>query len=128
MLFLCGEKKRTEIPHSFRARDQVLVEVMVYRAHAKPQIDFPRVGGKTNIFLWCVFFSASSLTALSNVVLHDDCCCLQAIQKLAIGKNTAKALENHARETGEMHWNPTNVAGKPTIEGIMQAIQQSDRR
>ncbi|EQC30742.1 uroporphyrinogen-III synthase [Saprolegnia diclina VS20] len=116
-LFLCGEKHHDALPTSFRARNQVLEELIVYVSASVSSIDyFASPNAATPA--WVIFFSPSGVHT-ARAMLHVD---WTTIKKAAIGKTTAAALAKVANETNDATWNADAVAVAPTPEGLLKAM------
>lgn len=108
VLFLAGDPHRPELPARLRRNGVALNIAIVYRTHEK-SIDLPDNVEPPD---WAVFFSPRGVRIVAEQASLD----WDEIRKAAIGPTTAEAL----RDVG---WEPSAIAGSPTPESLLRAIQ-----
>lgn len=113
LLYLCGNRRRDELPSRLRAYDVAFEEVCVYESHIRTDLDL----ASRPLPDWIVFFSPSGVEA----VRSDAGCDLTSVRVATIGSTTAEA----ARASG---MNVDAVADKPTPDSLSRAITGSDAR
>ncbi|KDO35261.1 hypothetical protein SPRG_00107 [Saprolegnia parasitica CBS 223.65] len=116
-LFLCGEKHHDALPTSFRARNRILEELIVYVSASVSTIDYFALQAATPA--WVVFFSPSGVHTARAMPNVD----WARIKKAAIGKTTAAALAKVAHETSDETWSADAIAVAPTPEGLLEAMR-----
>ncbi|MDX1545967.1 MAG: uroporphyrinogen-III synthase [Rhodothermales bacterium] len=106
LLFLCGDRRRDELPRALAAAGIAVREQVVYETRL-------RTGFALDPWPdWLVFFSPSGVEAVQQNVLIDP----RRARCAAIGPTTAAAL----RAAG---WPPAAVAPAPTPEGLVTSLQ-----
>ncbi len=107
LLFLCGARRRDELPGLLRAAAFPLEELVVYDTRAfvpKLPAELPD---------WVVFFSPSGLEAARQLPIVRE-----RVRVAAIGPTTAEALQQEG-------WPVVAVARTPTPEGLLTAMQEA---
>ncbi len=107
LLFLCGNRRRDELPEELRNAGIDFDELVVYETRPRTDLSLPPPGDET----WLTFFSPSGLEAIQQAEtgpLGDYRCA-------AIGPTTAAALEDAGIA-------PAAVAGSPTPEALVDAV------
>ena len=107
LLFLCGNRRRDDLPDGLRDAGIPFEELVVYETRARSDLSLPPPGDET----WLAFFSPSGLEA----VRRADTGPLDEYRCAAIGPTTASALE-------EEGLTPEAVASEPSPEGLVDAI------
>ncbi|MBA4745460.1 MAG: uroporphyrinogen-III synthase [Muricauda sp.] len=106
-LFLCGNKRRDDLPELLSKNNVQYKELEVYRTHLNPkkfQRDFDGI----------LFFSPSGIRSylLENTLGNSKLLC--------IGETTAAEAQNHS--------NQIIIANKPTVENVLvQAIKEMSK-
>lgn len=111
LLFLCGDRRRDELPNRLQDAGVAYEELCVYRTIPRLRLDLsglPRVD-------WIVLFSPSGLEALEASAIPD----LGDARFAAIGPTTAGALEARRYEVSA-------VAAQPSPDGLTEAIRAAD--
>lgn len=111
LLFLCGNRRRDDLPNALNEAGITFEEQVVYETHTRTDLRLPAPSGES----WLVFFSPSGLEAVqaADVPLAEYHCA-------AIGPTTADAL----RTVGV---SPRAVADTPSPEGLVEAILTARR-
>lgn len=107
LLFLCGNRRRDDLPEGLRNAGISFEELVVYETQTRTDLSLPPPGDET----WLAFFSPSGLEA----VQRADTGPLAEYWRAAIGPTTASALE-------EAGLSPRAVATSPSPEGLVDAI------
>lgn len=105
LLFLCGRRRRDELPALLCAEGFPLEELIVYDTQASVPALPPDPPD------WVVFFSPSGLEAARHLPLAWE-----RLRIAAIGPTTAEALQRAG-------WRVAAVAQTPTPEGLLAAMQ-----
>lgn len=108
LLFLCGDKRRDELPERLRAEDIAFDELVAYETHPRPDLSLPPPGEQT----WLAFFSPSGIEAVRQAETDGP---LGDYRCAAIGPTTAGALE-------EAGLPPAAVADAPSPVGLVDAV------
>ncbi len=108
LLFLCGDRRRDDLPQRLRAAGTPFYELCVYRTHLRRDLDFGALGA----LAWVVFFSPSGVEAARQAAGPA----LEAARKAAIGPTTAEALQAAG-------WTAAAVAAAPTPEALAAALR-----
>ncbi len=111
LLFLCGARRREELPSLLRAAGFPLEELVVYAT--RPLV--PALPAEAPVPDWVVFFSPSGLQAARRLPLVWE-----QVHVAAIGPTTAAALQQEGLRVAA-------VARTPTPEGLLVAMQEVDR-
>lgn len=110
LLFLCGSRRRDDLPSILTEAGMSLEELCVYETHTKDRLELPPAWqGRAPD--WVVFFSPSGL----ETVVKDGSIDLTAVKVCAIGPTTAEALRAAGLRVDA-------VAKVPTPEGLVSAI------
>ncbi|RMH67105.1 MAG: uroporphyrinogen-III synthase, partial [Bacteroidetes bacterium] len=106
-LFLCGDRRRDDVPHRLTEAGLAVEECVVYRTHVRAGVKLPPAspGG------WLVFFSPSGVEAV-----HPGEVRASGWRVAAIGPTTASAL-------AEAGIRASAVAAEPTPEALLAALQ-----
>lgn len=112
LLFLCGNRRRDELPDRLRAEEITVDELVVYETHPRTDLTLPPPGGET----WLAFFSPSGIEAAQRAEPRGR---LEAYHCAAIGPTTGAALE-------EAGFTPAAVAASPSPEGLVDAILEAE--
>ncbi len=106
-LFLCGDRRRDDVPHRLTAAGLAVEECVVYRTHVRAGVKLPPAspGG------WLVFFSPSGVETV-----HPGEVRASGWRVAAIGPTTARAL-------AEAGIPASAVAAEPTPEALRDALQ-----
>lgn len=107
LLFLCGNRRRDDLPDGLRDAGIPFEELVVYQTRARTDLSLPPPGDET----WLAFFSPSGLEA----VRRADTGPLDEYRCAAIGPTTASALEEEGLAAEA-------VASEPSPEGLVDAI------
>ncbi len=107
LLFLCGNRRRDDLPDGLREAGIPFEELVVYETRPRTNLSLPPPGDGT----WLAFFSPSGLEAVQGGVGRS----LAEYRCAAIGPTTATALE-------EAGLSPIAVATSPSPEGLVDAI------
>lgn len=107
LLFLCGNRRRDDLPDGLRAAGVGYEELVVYETRTRTDLSLPPPAEET----WLAFFSPSGLEA----VRRADTGPLEEYRCAAIGPTTASALEENGLTADA-------VASSPTPEGLVDAI------
>jgi uroporphyrinogen-III synthase len=107
LLFLCGNRRRDDLPDGLREARVAFEELVVYETRARGSLSLPPPKEGT----WLAFFSPSGLEAMRRA----DTASLKEYRCAAIGPTTASALEDDGLT-------PTAVASSPTPRGLVEAI------
>lgn len=113
LLFLCGSRRREELPALLKNGGTAYEELCVYKTRLRTDVDVTR----PSVPEWLVFFSPSGVNALQRSggeALHER------VRIAAIGPTTASA----AREAG---WSVDAVADRPAPDALCQAVQTASR-
>ncbi|MDQ7039827.1 MAG: uroporphyrinogen-III synthase [Rhodothermus sp.] len=108
LLFLCGARRREELPTLLRAAGFPLQELVVYAT--RPLV--PALPAEAPTPDWVVFFSPSGLEAARRLPLAWE-----QVHVAAIGPTTAVALQQEGLRVAA-------VARTPTPEGLLAAMQE----
>jgi uroporphyrinogen-III synthase len=114
LLFLCGNRRRDDLPNGLRNAGVAFEELVVYETRTRTDLSLPPPAEAT----WLAFFSPSGVEA----VQRADAGPLDEYRCAAIGPTTASALE-------ESGLTPEAVASSPTPDALVDAIlgaQQGD--
>jgi len=110
LLFLCGDRRRDELPDRLREGGIELEEICVYRTLLRGDLDFSGLARPE----WIVFFSPSGVEA----VLAANPPVLSRAKLVAIGETTAEAL----RAAGlQVH----AIAKRPSADGVLLAVRDA---
>lgn len=109
LLFLCGNRRRADLPDALRAADIKFDELCVYETHPLTDLEFSAHPAPD----WVVFFSPSGVDA----VLEDGRLDLSSVRIAAIGETTADALRGFEIEA---------IARRPTPDSLVEAIAGAD--
>lgn len=113
LLFLCGSRRREELPEHLQKEGIPFEELCVYETLLRTDLGFPdRV-----VPDWVVFFSPSGVEAARQAQGLD----WSAVRRAALGPTTAAALE-------EAGWKPQAVAAEPTPEALADALRSAPER
>lgn len=107
-LFLCGNRRRDELPSALQKAGTPFEELVVYETHLRSGIDFPTAEPDD----WLVFFSPSGIEAVTR---HAGAPA-RHYRLAAIGPTTAEALRARERTVEA-------VAERPSPEGLVAALQ-----
>jgi len=107
LLFLCGARRRDELPTLLREEGLPLEELVVY--DTRPSV--PELPAEAPD--WVVFFSPSGLEAARRLPIARE-----QVRVAAIGPTTAAALQQEG-------WEVAAVARTPTPEGLLAALQEA---
>jgi len=111
LLYLCGSRRRDELPTCLRENNIDFIELCVYRSMERADLAL----SSQPVPYWVVFFSPSGVEAVQRDAGWD----LRDVRVAAIGSTTADAL----RSTGvEVH----AIASEPTPEAVAHAVATSD--
>ena len=105
LLFVCGDRRREELPSALRERSIAVDEIVAYETHLRPP---PLLSGPVPYAVG--FFSPSGVDA----ALRDDAFPWHVCCRVAIGLTTARALANAGRP-------PHAAASAPTPEAFAAA-------
>lgn len=111
LLFLCGNRRRDDLPEGLRAAGVAFEELVVYETRAREDLSLPPPAEGR----WLVFFSPSGLEAVRRAKRGP----LSAYRCAAIGPTTAASLKEAGLE-------PEAVAASPTPEGVLEAIRAAE--
>ncbi len=111
LLFLCGNRRREDLPEGLRAAGVAFEELVVYETRLREDLSLPPPAEGR----WLVFFSPSGLEAVRRAETGS----LSAYRCAAIGPTTAASLE----EAGVVS---EAVASSPTPEGVVEAIRAAE--
>ncbi len=109
LLFLCGSRRRDELPDKLRRTGIDFEELCVYESRPRARLDLPSHPDPD----WVAFFSPSGVQA----VIEDGRLDLHSMRIAAIGETTANALADFPLQA---------VARAPTPEALAQAIAAAD--
>ncbi|SHK05845.1 uroporphyrinogen-III synthase [Rhodothermus profundi] len=109
LLFLCGERRRSELPEQLRTAGFPLEELVVYET--RPATPVLPAGASAPD--WVVFFSPSGWEAARSLPIK-----WKQVRVAAIGPTTAAALQEKGVAV-------MAVARTPTPEGLLAAIQEA---
>lgn len=109
LLFLCGSRRRPDLPDSLRDADIKFDELCVYETHLRTDLKFDALPAPE----WVVFFSPSGVEA----VLENGSLDLSSVRIAAIGETTADSLRAFDVEA---------VARTPTPDSLVEAIAAAD--
>jgi len=113
LLFLCGSRRRDELPNGLREAGIPLREQVVYETRTRSEVDLPGPSAHP----WLVFFSPSGLEAVEKTVGRD----LTAYRLATIGPTTA----GHLRSEG---YDVEAVADEPTPEALVDVLRSTEDR
>ena len=114
LLFLCGNRRRDELPDRLQAEGIAFDELTAYETHSRTDLTLPPPGQET----WLSFFSPSGLDAALQAETEGA---LDEYHCAAIGSTTAGALE----EAGLV---VDAVAQSPPPEGLVDAVLGAKER
>lgn len=114
LLFLCGNRRRDELPDRLEGEGIDFDELTVYETHSRTDLTLPPPGQET----WLSFFSPSGLEAALQAETDGT---LEDYHCAAIGPTTAGALEDAELEVEA-------VAQSPTPEGLVDAVLGAKER
>lgn len=109
LLFLCGNRRRDELPDRLTAGGVPFEELTVYRTETRSTLDVPDVGEGD----WLVFFSPSGVEAVQNASSVDPA----DFRVATMGPTTAGAVEAAG-------WSVDAVAAEPSPDGVVGAIEE----
>ena len=109
LLFLCGSRRRPDLPDSLREAGIKFDELCVYETHPRKDLEFQAHPAPD----WVVFFSPSGVEA----VVEDGSLDISAARIAAIGETTADALRAF-----KVH----AVARTPTPDALVDAVTATD--
>lgn len=112
LLFLCGNRRRDELPDSLRRAGIDIEELCVYESHPRQTLDLTSHPKPD----WVVFFSPSGIQAVMPGGYID----FSAVHVAAIGETTAEALRSGGLQVDA-------IAGAPTPDALVQALLAADR-
>ena len=123
VLFLCGDKRRDDLPEVLARGGVECSEVVVYGSVLVEEVDIPpvftnRQQGK-ELELWCVFFSPSGLDCICKDHNMGKIQPISGIKVGAIGQTTASAVENKA----SLGFTLCAVAEKPNPKSLVQSLE-----
>lgn len=114
LLFLCGNRRRDDLPDRLEAEGVDFDELTVYETHSRTDLTLPPPGQET----WLSFFSPSGLESALQAETEGG---LEDYHCAAIGATTAGALEDAGLEVEA-------VAQSPTPEGLVDAVLGAKER
>jgi len=114
LLFLCGDRRRDDLPDRLAAEAIAFEELVVYETHPRTDLTLPPPGDDT----WLAFFSPSGLEAAQRAETEDD---LADYHCVAIGPTTAEALESAGLS-------PAAVASTPSPQALVDAVLGAKER
>lgn len=118
ILFLCGDKRRNDIPLALTRHQQSFQELKVYESH--PREDF-KIPAQCEWPFWVVFFSPSGI----DVVRHSiENAVNELVETIAIGRTTNSALDKIAEDTGNSSWRAVAVAETPNAQGVASVVRE----
>jgi uroporphyrinogen-III synthase len=107
LLFLCGNRRRDDLPDGLRSAGVAFEELVVYETRTRTDLSLPPPAEAT----WLAFFSPSGVEAVRGA----DTGPLEEYRCAAIGPTTASTLEEYGLT-------PAAVASSPTPQGLVDAI------
>lgn len=110
LLFLCGDRRRDDLPDRLQTAGIAYEEICVYRTFPESGIEFDEEDQPD----WIVLFSPSGLDALDSSTGLD----LTSVRIAAIGPTTAAAAETRG-------WKVDAVAEKPSPASLAAAIRMA---
>lgn len=107
LLFLCGERRRDELPRRLQGGGVPVEEICVYRSRSKPNLEVHALPKPD----WLVFFSPSGIEAAQRGFGFG----MADVRIAAIGTTTGSALESAGYRVDA-------VAAEPSPAGVAAAI------
>lgn len=118
LLFLCGNRRRDELPDRLREAAIDFEELCVYHSHPKESLDLT-----VNVDpAWVVFFSPSGMQAVRDEGRLD----LDSVRIAAIGETTGEALRGDGLRVDAIARSPTPTALTEAL-ATADALRQSPR-
>ena len=114
LLFLCGNRRRDELPDRLGETGIAFEELVVYKTHPRNDLTLPPPGDDT----WLAFFSPSGLEAAQQAETAGS---LSEYHCAAIGPTTADALRGAGLS-------PAAVASSPSPDSLVDAILGATER
>lgn len=111
LLFLCGNRRRDELPDALRQAAIDFEELCVYQSHPKESLDLTAYADPA----WVVFFSPSGVQAVRDEGRLD----LNSVRIAAIGKTTGEALKKDG-------FRVEAIARSPTPDAVAEALAAAD--
>lgn len=111
LLFLCGNRRRDELPDKLREAAIDFEELCVYHSHRKESLDLTAYAEPA----WLVFFSPSGVQA----VRGDGRLDLNSVRIAAIGETTGEALKQDGLRVEA-------IARSPTPDALTEALAAAD--
>lgn len=111
LLFVCGNRRRDDLPDTLREAAIDLEELCVYQSQSRESLDLAAYPEPE----WVVFFSPSGV----HVVQKDDRLDVDSVRIAALGETTAGALEDAG-------FHVDAIAREPTPNALVEALTAAD--